>query len=139
MELELFRTYYPDGTNGEIRHVGISICHTIELPWLQNRRNVSCILEGRYALRKRFTSRHGLHVLVVDVPGRSGILIHPANDAKTELRGCIAPVHELTGPGSGRQSRLANERLKDLVLDALEKGEKVYLHISGVAARATVL
>ena len=139
MELELFRTYYPDGTNGEIRHVGRSICHTIELPWLQNRRNVSCIPEGRYALRKRFTSKHGLHVFVVDVPGRSGILIHPANYAKTELRGCIAPVHELTGAGSGRQSRLANERLKDLVLDALEKGEKVYLNISGMAARATVL
>jgi hypothetical protein len=139
MELELFRTYYPDGTNGEIRHVGRSICHTIELPWLQNRRNVSCIPEGRYALRKRFTPKHGLHVLVVDVPGRSGILIHPANYAKTELRGCIAPVHELTGPGSGRQSRLANERLKDLVLDALERGEKVYLNISDVAARATVL
>lgn len=139
MELELFRTYYPDGTNGEIRHVGLLICHTIELPWLQNRRNVSCIPEGRYALRQRFTTKHGLHVLVVDVPGRSGILIHPANHAKTELRGCIAPVHELTGPGSGRQSRLANERLKDLVLDALEKGEKVYLNISGVAARATVL
>jgi hypothetical protein len=139
MELELLRTYYPDGTNGEIRHAGISICHTIELPWLQNRRNVSCIPEGRYALRKRFTPKHGLHVFVVDVPGRSGILIHPANDAKTELRGCIAPVHEHTGPGSGRQSRLANERLKDLVLHTLEKGEKVYLNIVDAAARATVL
>lgn len=139
MELELLRTYYPDGTNGEIRHVGIWICHTIELPWLQNRRNVSCIPEGRYALRKRVTPKHGLHLLVVDVPGRSGILIHPANYAKTELRGCIAPVHAVTGPGSGRQSRLANERLKDLVLEALEKGEKVYLTISGAAARATVL
>lgn len=139
MELELFRTYYPDGTNGEIRHVGMPVCRTIELPWLQNRRNVSCIPEGRYVLRKRFTPKHGLHVLVVDVPGRSGILIHPANYAKTELRGCIAPVQEHTGPGSGRQSRLANERLKSLVLDALGKGEQVYLTVSGAAARATVL
>jgi hypothetical protein len=131
MELELLRTYYPDGTNGEIRHVGQPVCLTIELPWLQNRRNVSCIPEGRYRLRKRFTPRHGLHVLVVDVPGRSGILIHPANYAKTELRGCIAPVTALTGPGSGRQSRLANEKLKDLVFNALERNEEVYLRIAG--------
>ncbi|MBT1708743.1 hypothetical protein KK062_10935 [Fulvivirgaceae bacterium PWU5] len=140
MELELFRKYYPDGTNGEIRFAGIMICYTIELPWLQNRRNVSCIPEGRYTLRKRLTAKRGLHLLVVDVPGRSCILIHPANHAKTELQGCIAPVLELTGPGSGRQSRLANERLKDLVLDAIDRGQEVYLTISkATTQRVTVL
>jgi hypothetical protein len=139
MELELIRTYHPDGTNGEIRCHGQRVCHTIELPWLQNRRNISCIPEGRYALRKRFTPKHQLHILVVDVPGRAGILIHPANYAKTELRGCIAPVSTLTGPGSGRQSRLANETLKELVLDALEKGEEVCLTISNAWGRITVL
>jgi hypothetical protein len=135
MELELVRTYHPDGTNGEIRLAGFSVCYTIELPWLQNRRHVSCIPEGRYSLRKRFTPKHQLHLWVVDVPHRSGILIHPANHAKTELQGCIAPVLELTGPGSGRQSGLANERLKNLVLDALEKEQEVYLIISNVWAR----
>jgi hypothetical protein len=126
MELELFRTYDPEGTNGELKLV---VCNTIELPWLQNQRNVSCIPEGRYELRKRFIKKFGLHLLVVDVPDRSWILIHPANDAKTQLKGCIAPVTQLTGPGKGSESRLANEKLKALVLEALERKEKVFITI----------
>jgi hypothetical protein len=126
MELELFRTYDPEGTNGELKLV---VCNTIELPWLQNERNVSCIPEGRYELRKRFIKKFGLHLLVVDVPDRSWILIHPANDAKTQLKGCIAPVTQLTGPGKGSESRLANEKLKALVLEALERKEKVFITI----------
>ena len=126
MELELFRTYDPEGTNGELKLV---VCNTIELPWLQNQRNVSCIPEGRYELRKRFIKKFGLHLLVVDVPDRNWILIHPANDAKTQLKGCIAPVTQLTGPGKGNESRLANEKLKALVLEALERKEKVFITI----------
>ncbi|NOS94232.1 MAG: hypothetical protein HOP30_20135 [Cyclobacteriaceae bacterium] len=126
MELELFRTYDPEGTNGELKLV---VCNTIELPWLQNERNVSCIPEGRFELRKRFIKKFGLHLLVVDVPDRSWILIHPANDAKTQLKGCIAPVTQLTGPGKGNESRLANEKLKAIVLEALERKEKVFITI----------
>lgn len=126
MELELFRTYDPEGTNGELKLV---VCNTIELPWLQNQRNVSCIPEGRYELRKRFIKKFGLHLLVVGVPDRSWILIHPANDAKTQLKGCIATVTQLTGPGKGSESRLANEKLKAIVLEALERKEKVFITI----------
>ncbi|HNV30271.1 MAG: hypothetical protein KF856_16060 [Cyclobacteriaceae bacterium] len=126
MELELFRTYDPEGTNGELKLV---VCNTIELPWLQNQRNVSCVPEGRYELRKRFIKKFGLHLLVVDVPDRSWILIHPANDAKTQLKGCIAPVTQLIGPGKGNESRLANEKLKALVLEALKQKETVFITI----------
>ncbi len=126
MELELVRAYDPEGTNGELKLV---VCNTIELPWLQNQRSVSCIPEGRYELRKRVTQKRGQHLLVVNVKGRDGILIHPANDAKKELRGCIAPVTTLTDPGKGSQSRLANEKLKVLVLQALERNEKVFITI----------
>jgi hypothetical protein len=126
MELELYRTYDPEGTNGELK---LLVCNTIELPWLQNQRNVSCIPEGRYELRKRFIKKFGLHLLVVDVPDRSWILIHPANDAKTQLKGCIAPVTQLTGPGKGSESSLANEKLKAIVLEALERKEKVFITI----------
>jgi hypothetical protein len=129
MELELTRAYDPDGTNGELRCGGKTICYTIELPWLANQRNISCIPEGRYELKKRFVQKFGLHLLVVNVPNRSWILIHPANDAKTQLKGCIAPVIQLTGPGKGNGSREANEKLKALVLEALECKEKVYLKI----------
>lgn len=126
MELELSRSYDPEGTNGELV---LKVCNTIELPWLQNQRNVSCIPEGRYELKKRVTQKRGQHLLVANVKGRDGILFHPANDAIQELRGCIAPVTTITGPGKGTQSRLANEKLKALVLEALDRKEKVFLTI----------
>ena len=126
MELELVRTYGPQGTNGELYY---QICKTIELPWLQNQRSISCIPEGRYELKKRFTKKHNLHLLVVDVTGRDGILVHPANDALSELRGCIAPVTTHTGSGKGSQSKLADEKLKLLVLEALTRKEKVFITI----------
>ena len=129
MELELIRGYDPEGTNGELRCGANLICFTIELPWLWNQHDISCIPEGRYELRKRFVQKFGLHLLVVDVPERSWILIHPASDAKTQLKGCIAPVTNLIAPGKGSGSRLANEKLKALVLEALEKKEKVFITI----------
>jgi hypothetical protein len=67
--------------------------------------------------------------LVVDVPDRSWILIHPATDAKLQLKGCIGPVTNLIAPGKGSGSRLANEKLKALVLKALERKEKVFITI----------
>ncbi len=126
MELELSRHYDPEGTNGELKLV---VCNTIELPWLRNQRNISCIPEGRYELKTRVTKKRGRHLLVLNVKGRDGILIHPANDALKELRGCIAPVTTLTGPGKGSQSRLANEKLKAFVLEALDQSEKVFITI----------
>jgi hypothetical protein len=85
--------------------------------------------KGRYELKKRFVQKLGAHLLVVDVPNRSWILIHPANDAKAQLKGCIAPVTNLIGPGKGKQSRLANEKLKALLLQALERKEKAFMTI----------
>ena len=129
MELELIRTYHPEGTNGEIQYEGQKVCSSIELPWLQNKRRVSCIPEGRYEIRKRFTEKRKHHLVLVAVSGRDAILIHPANDAKKELLGCIAPVTKLTGPGKGNESRLANEKLKVLVLTAFNRKEKVFINI----------
>ncbi|MBS1565314.1 MAG: hypothetical protein JST39_13050, partial [Bacteroidetes bacterium] len=81
MELELRRTYLPGGTNGEIISSGVRVCYTIELPWLDNLPQVSCIPEGRYELKKRYSPKFKNHLQVANVPGRDYILIHPANDA----------------------------------------------------------
>ena len=126
MELELVRTYTDGGTNGDLY---LNVCHTIELTWRGNQRNISCITEGRYKLAKRYTAKHGLHLIVQDVPGRAGILFHPANNASTELLGCIAPVTTLTGAGRGTQSRLANDALHALVLEAMKRKEEVFITI----------
>lgn len=66
--------------------------------------------------------------MLKDVKDRDLILIHPANDALRELKGCIAPVTKLTGEGKGIASRLALEGLKILVFKLGEEGP-VYLTI----------
>ena len=48
MILFLTRTYFPDGTNGKLECEGKLICNTIELPWKNNEKRVSCIPEGKY-------------------------------------------------------------------------------------------
>lgn len=68
--------------------------HTIELPWKNNERNISCIPEGVYKYRIRSPKESGkftyYHIHMLGVPNRSWILIHAANYV-SELQGCIAP------------------------------------------------
>ena len=58
------------------------------------------------------------------------ILVHPANNALVELRGCIATVTVLTAAGQGSDSRFAFEKLKAIVFNAINKNEKVFFTIS---------
>jgi len=121
-ELVLERTCYPGGTNG-VLYLNSSIqCYTIELPWLNNKPQHSCIPEGRYRLKKRYSIKHKVHLELEGVRGRSLILIHPANNALKELKGCIAPVTRITGEGRGTGSRAAFTKLMQQSLQLLEQG-----------------
>ena len=127
MVLELTRTYFPNGTNGKLECKGKSICNTIELPWRENESRVSCIPEGKYFIKKRYSQKFRWHLEVLDVKNRSLILFHPANNALQELNGCIAPVTKLSGPGLGLMSRKAFAKLKDLVYQVLDQKGSVEL------------
>lgn len=131
MEISLIRTYFPHCTHGEIYREEKLICYSIELAWRKNQRFISCIPEGRYELAKRFSARFGWHIVVEGVPGRSSILFHPANHAQVELKGCIAPVSEITGCGKGLKSKHAFEKLKAIVYPMVKKG-KVYLNVESL-------
>jgi hypothetical protein len=114
MELTLIRSYHSLGTNGELYLDGKLLCYTIELPWIDNIKEVSCIPEGRYQLVKMYTKKFGLHYMVSNVPGRDDIFIHPANYALRELEGCIAPVSKILAHGLGEDSRKAFRKLMDM-------------------------
>jgi len=64
-------------------------CKTLELPWKDNKRNISCIPMGQYLAVIRFSEKHGEHFTIKDVEGREYILIHSAN-YHYQLRGCIS-------------------------------------------------
>ena len=129
MILFLTRTYFPDGTNGKLECEGKLICNTIELPWKKNETRVSCIPEGKYFIKKRYSQKFKWHLEVIGVENRCMILFHPANNALQELNGCIAPVTKLSGPGLGLMSRKAFRKSKEIVYKALDAAESVEIII----------
>ena len=129
MVFTLQRTYHKEGTNGTLFYKGLFFGFTIELPWLENRRNISCIPEGTYDVKARFSEKFKQHLVLKKVKNRSLILLHPANDALKELEGCIAPVTYLTGIGKGLYSKPQHNKLLALCHQAFERKESVQLII----------
>ena len=91
-------TFTDESTIGELFVNGERFCDTLELPYIDNQRSVSCIPIGEYNVRLRYpresATRNYLHLLVQNVKDRSYILFHRGNTAK-DTRGCI-----LVGQGS---------------------------------------
>jgi Family of unknown function (DUF5675) len=138
MVLELSRTYFPDGTNGKLECEGKLICLTIELPWKNNETKVSCITEGKYFIKKRYSKKFQWHLEVLDVQNRSLILFHSANNALQELNGCIAPVTKFSGPGLGLQARNAFTKLKKFLFKVLDQDEEVSIIIKSDSQLGTL-
>jgi len=129
MELVLHRAYFKEGTNGTLFYSDKFLCHTIELPWKNNKRNISCIPEGQYEIEPRFSKRFKHHLILKAVKDRSYILFHPANDALKDLEGCIAPVTYLGGIGKGIYSKSATQKLLSLAHQAKDRKEIILLTI----------
>ena len=91
-------TFSKESTIGELFLNGERMCDTLENPYINNERNISCIPEGVYKVRLRLAresaTRDYLHLLIQDVPNRKWILVHRGNTAK-DTSGCI-----LVGLGS---------------------------------------
>lgn len=93
----------PMGTLGELYIGGEFQCYTIEQPWRDNRRFVSCIPAGEYDITKYDSPKYGavvalsnpdLGVVIYETQAgetdRYACLIHAANWSH-QLQGCIAP------------------------------------------------
>ena len=85
-------TFTEVSTIGNLYLDGEWLCDTLELPYLDNQRSISCIPEGHYEVRMRYpresATRDYMHLLVKDVTDRDYILFHIGNSAK-DTRGCI--------------------------------------------------
>ena len=130
INLLLIRDTFTDkSTIGELFINGERFCDTLENPWLDNQRNISCIPEGEYPVRLRYpresATREYLHLLVQDVPNRDYILFHRGNFPK-DTSGCI-----LVGQGT-QQDVVNNSTLAmDLVMKEILNlgGENINLII----------
>lgn len=129
VRLRLFRQSFKDGSFGSLFLQDQFLCFIIELPWRNNQRNVSCIPAGTYELVQRTSAKFSQHLYVANVPHRSMILVHPANDASTQLQGCLAPVMQLSGLGKGWNSRQALNLILSCLQPFFDSGSNVYLDI----------
>lgn len=63
-------------------------CKTLELPYLDNQKRISCIPKGTYKVVKRNSTKYKDHFHILDVPNRDFILIHNGNYAE-QTQGCV--------------------------------------------------
>ncbi len=61
---------------------------TLELPWRNNEKNISCIPAGRYKAVLHNSPKFGRCIKLLDVPERTDILIHAGNTTD-DTEGCI--------------------------------------------------
>lgn len=107
------------GTLGMLKGPGIPTLFTLEEPWKNNQRRISCIPAGTYqcvphawgADRDKF---HFKQVWRLEkVPGRIGVLIHAGNSLK-DTEGCILVGRVASGMGLG-ESRNAIADLRKAI------------------------
>lgn len=80
------------GTRGILLY-GDFNCQTLELPWRNNQKSISCIPAGEYPVEIRMSPKYGKIYWVKDVPDRTFILIHWGNWAGDESKGYKSNVN----------------------------------------------
>jgi hypothetical protein len=123
----LHRFHNPEFTVGVLFMEDTPLCVTIERAWRDNRRNISCIPEGRYKCRRVVSPRFGTTFEVIGVPGRSNILFHAGNTAG-DSRGCIL-LGEKFGKLKGRTAVLNSKKMFNKFMEVLRDIDSIYLEI----------
>lgn len=85
------------GTSGVLIIPGLSVC-TIELPWRNNERNISCVFPDVYHCIPYTHLSRGLVYLLENKHDRTDVMIHIGNYAgditrhrRSDSQGCILP------------------------------------------------
>lgn len=95
--------------------------YILELPDRCNEIKTSRIYEGEYECVKRYSKKYGNHFHVLDVCGRTYILIHHGN-YYTDTKGCLLPGDSLSdinddGLRDVTNSKKTMKMLNDLLSD----------------------
>jgi hypothetical protein len=114
--------------------VGDKRFFTLELPWRDNQKNISCIPAGEYDVTIRISPRFGRVYWVLKVEGRTYILIHSGNwagdvskDLNTHTNGCIL-LGMKRGYLAGQRAVLMSRTAIRKFMDRLD-GANFKLHI----------
>jgi len=89
MKVSLTRTVSrTDGVFGTLAVNNLPVAVTLERPWLDNKKSVSCIPAGTYIAKRIVSPSHGNVFEVTGVKDRQHILFHIGNTIK-DSEGCI--------------------------------------------------
>lgn len=88
IEISISRIYQPDCTLGIMNHRSGFRCCSLELPWLNNQKNISCVPAGIYECFKRHSNNNGDVFELRNVINRTFIQCHSANFTR-QIKGCI--------------------------------------------------
>ena len=114
-------TFTSKSVLGKLYCNGEFMAHTLELPWKDNQKGVSCIPHGNYKCRVRYRNESGnydyVHLLVQDVKDRSYILFHRGN-YPSDSRGCILTgTHRAQTPDKILESKIAHTYLMNYLFN----------------------
>ena len=122
MNLSLIRTFkHGEAIIGKLSVDGKYQCYTLERLGVE-------VPVGLYKIELTFSPHFHQLMPLLDVPGRVGIRIHPANYPK-QLEGCIAPGLSFQG-ASVNNSNAAFEPLFNKIKDAIEAWQPVTISVS---------
>ena len=97
-KVTISRQYQDKQVLGTLYIDGVPFCKTLELPWKDNKSNISCVPKGVYNVAMSYwTSKKKSTYLLAKVPGRGGIRIHSGNysgsinpkTGRPDIQGCI--------------------------------------------------
>ena len=86
------------GTFGVLVEDSIPFALTLEPPWLDNKKNISCIPGGDYECEGINSPRFGYTFEVKDVPDRTHIVFHCGNYS-IDTKGCILVGEQFQNDG----------------------------------------
>ena len=109
MKLELSTVETKSNTIGVMRYNGFE-CFTLELPWLTNAKNISCIPAGTYECEKHVSPKFGDCISIKNVAGRTHVLIHSGNYTR-HTHGCILVGESLTDMNNDGEIDVSNSKL----------------------------
>ncbi len=83
---------YHSGLKATLGILKLNVAHTpiytLELPWRENKTDISCIPHGVYDVKPYSSEKYPDVYQICDVPNRSSILLHVGN-YPAETHGCV--------------------------------------------------
>lgn len=146
-EINLIRFETSDeGTFGRILVVPTPIFYTAELPWRDNKPDISCLPLGRYLCEWDWSPKRKRNIFFIreDYKDRDAFQIHSGNyvgdtakkDPKTGLQykadafGCILLGNVFLGDSNGGQKMIGDSKAALSRFESLMKQEPFYLNIT---------